>query len=189
MKNKVVLDSDFCQILLSKNNKEKAKLFFKNVFVCLDLHPCLHEYVYNEELFNIDSVRDLVNENFIQVISIKDLTSSIDDRKLYVILFKDYYKYMNEQEWIDKDDVFSKRYARKNMGEIHSLILALYLKIPCFFSNDKGAKTLAKNKINSQGFEIEVKNVEQVFHDINSIDNNKVELKERNRILKSIKKK
>lgn len=189
MKNKVVLDSDFCQLLLSKNNKEEAKVFFKNVFICLDLHPCLHKYVCEEELFNIDSVQDLVNENFIQVISIEDLTPSIADKKLYMILFKDYYKYMNEQEWIDKDDVFSKRYAGKNMGEIHSLILALYLKIPCFFSNDKGAKTLAKNKINSQSFEIEVKNVEQVFYDIDAIENNEVELKERNRILKSIKKK
>lgn len=189
MKDKVVLDSDFCQILLSKNSKEEAKAFFKSVFICLDLHPCLHEYVYKEELFNIDSVQDLVNENFIQVISIEDLASSIGAKKLYVILFKDYYKYMNEQEWIDKDDVFSKRYAGKNMGEIHSLILALYLKIPCFFSNDKGAKTLAKNKINSQSFEIEVKNVEQVFYDIDAIENNEVELKEKRRILKSIKKK
>ena len=106
MKNKVVLDSDFCQILLSKNNKEEAKAFFKSVFICLDLHPCLHEYVYEEELFNIDSVQDLVNENFIQVISIEDLASSIGAKKLYVILFKDYYKYNGNINYRNKCNMF-----------------------------------------------------------------------------------
>ena len=48
---------------------------------------------------------------------------------------------------------------------------------------------MAKNKINSKGFAIEVKNVEQVFYDIDAIENNEVELKEKRRILKSIKKK
>lgn len=187
--NRVVLDSDFCQILLSKHNQDEAKAFFKSIFKCLKISPILHEYVYKEELFNNECILDLVAENVIEIAKLENFVSSADDKALYEILFKDYYKFMNGKNWADQNDVFSKRHAGKNMGEIHSLILAQYEQIPCFFSNDKGAKVLAKSKINTQEFAIEVKNVEQVFQDIDTTKHNGVDLKERKRILKFIKNK
>ena len=143
--NRVVLDSDFCQILLSKNNKDEAKEFFKSIFNCLKICPILHEYVYKEELFNNQCILELVAENAIKVVSFKDFLSP-NDETLYQISFKEYYKFMNGENWIEQDDVFSKRYAGKNMGEIHSLILAHYEKIPCFFLMTKGQKHWQKIK-------------------------------------------
>lgn len=55
MTSRVVLDSDFCQILLSKHNQDEAKAFFKSIFKCLKISPILHEYVYIE-VKNVEQV-------------------------------------------------------------------------------------------------------------------------------------
>lgn len=60
----------------------------------------------------------------------------------------------------------TRHHAKRNMGEIHSLILAHYLGIPVFMSNDSGAKQLAQSRINSSTSHIAVKNVCEVFYEI-----------------------
>ena len=60
----------------------------------------------------------------------------------------------------------TRHHAKRNMGEIHSLILAHYLGIPVFMSNDSGAKQLVQSRINSSASHIAVKNVCKVFCEI-----------------------
>jgi len=63
-------------------------------------------------------------------------------------------------------DAITMHKAKRNMGEIHSLIMAQYLSIPLFMSNDERAKNLASRRINTQSQVVVVKNVLEVFMDV-----------------------
>ena len=87
-------------------------------------------------------------------------------KKQYAETFADFYNFMNGETIEKVFDVVTQHHSKKNMGEIHSLILAQYMGLPIFMSNDNGAKNLAKSRINTQGYKIEVMNVCDVFCEI-----------------------
>ena len=163
MDNRVVLDSDFCNMLAPGNNIEREKELFHNLFVVLEVKPVLHDFVFSQELLTNIVIKELVSEQFIEVI---DYSSFIPDdlfKKQYGETFADFYSYMNGETIDSSFESVTQHRAHKNMGEIHSLIMAHYLSLPVFMSNDNGAKNLAKSKINTQAFAITVKNVCEVF--------------------------
>lgn len=84
----------------------------------------------------------------------------------YIDDFVDYYDYMNSEAIPAEFGEITMHHAKRNMGEIHSLIFAHYLGIPVFMSNDSGAKQLAQLRIDSSVCHIDVKNVCEVFCDI-----------------------
>lgn len=102
----------------------------------------------------------------------------------YTDTFVDFYKFMNEEIIENSFETIIQHHSQKNMGEIHSLILAQYLNIPIFMSNDNGAKELARRKINTQAFTITVKNVCEVFCDIKRTGSIQIERKIIKAILK-----
>lgn len=61
---------------------------------------------------------------------------------------------MNSEAIPAKFDEIIKHRAKKNMGEIRSLVLAHYLGISIFMSNDTGAKQLARSRIDSSVYHI-----------------------------------
>lgn len=105
-------------------------------------------------------------ENYIEVIDYSSVITEQWIQKQYVDDFVGYYKYMNSEDMDNSFDSIKKHKAKKNMGEIHSLIFAHYLQIPLFMSNDAGAKNLAKTRINTSGFTVIVKNVLEIFTEI-----------------------
>lgn len=94
---------------------------------------------------------------------------------------------MNSEAIPAKFDEIIKHRAKKNMGEIRSLVLAHYLGIPVFMSNDRGAKQLAQSKINSSTCYITVKNVCEVFCEIKRNDSVELDKKAVRSILKKRK--
>ena len=84
----------------------------------------------------------------------------------YIDDFVDYYDYMNSEAIPAEFGEITRHHAKRNMEEIHSLILAHYFGIPVFMSNDSGAKQLAQSRIDSSVCHIDVKNVCEVFCDI-----------------------
>lgn len=87
----------------------------------------------------------------------------------YIDDFVDYYDYMNSEAIPAEFGEITRHHAKRNMEEIHSLILAHYFGIPVFMSNDSGAKQLAQSRIDSSVCHIDVKNVCEVFCDIKRI--------------------
>ena len=184
MDNRVVIDSDFCNMLTPGNNFYKEKVFFKSIFNSLGKKPVIHTFVYKQELLTNTVIKELVNEKFIEIIEYKDFLVEDWYKKQYTDDFVDFYDYMNSEKIAADFEQIKTHHAKKNMGEIHSLILAHYLAIPIFMSNDNGAKQLAQTKINSSAFTICVKNICDVFCDIKNNGSIKIDSKAVRSILK-----
>lgn len=166
MENRVVVDSDFCNMLVNGENIEKGKDFIRSIFDSLQKKPALHSFVFHQELFINEAIKDLVAEKYIEIIDYNDFLTEEIFKMQYIETFVELFYFMNGEIIPNKFESITKHRAKKNMGEIHSLLLAQYMNIPIFMSNDKGAKNLAKNKINTQSFAITVKDVCDVFIDI-----------------------
>lgn len=166
MENYVVIDSDFCNMIAPRNNIEKEKEFVRSIFNSLQKKPVVHIFVSEQELLTNKVIKELVEENFIDVINYDTFLPEEIFKIQYAETFADFYNFMNGESIEKVFDVITKHHSKKNMGEIHSLILAQYMGIPIFMSNDNGAKNLAKSKINTQSFSIDVMNVCEVFCEI-----------------------
>lgn len=184
MENRVVIDSDFCNMIAPGDDVEREMILFCNICKSLEIIPVIHTFVLNEELLTNLAIKELVSEQFIKVFEYKDFLPEEIFKSQYTDTFVDFYKFMNGVDIEKKFEIITKHNSQKNMGEIHSLILAQYLNIPIFMSNDSGAKTLASGKINSQGYKIIVKNVCEVFCDIKTKGVIKIERKVVKAILK-----
>lgn len=184
MECRVLVDSDFFTMIAPCKNIAKEKEFVKSVFDSLNKKPCIHPFVAKEELFNNEVVKQLIDEGYITVIDYNSVLKESWMEQQYVDNFVTYYDYMNSEKIPSSLSEITRHRAKKNMGEIHSLIFAHYLEIPLFMSNDKGAKKLAETKINSQHFSIDVKNVCDVFCMIKTTGSIKLDTKVVRSILK-----
>jgi len=162
----VVIDSDFCNMIAPGNNIEKEKEFVRSIFNSLQTKPVVHIFVFEQELLTNKVIKELVAEKFIDVIDYNLFLPADIFKIQYAETFADFYNFMNGETIEKVFDVITKHHSKKNMGEIHSLILAQYMGIPIFMSNDNGAKNLTKSKINTQNFTIDVMNVCEVFCEI-----------------------
>lgn len=185
MDNRVLIDSDFCNMIAPGNNVQKDKEFVKSIFTALGRKPCLHTFVFNEEILTNVAIKELVKENFIEVIEYSSVLKEPWMETLYINTFVDYYEYMNSEKIPNTMDSIKQHRAKKNMGEIHSLLFAQYLNIPIFMSNDNGARNLAISKINTQSSTIIVKNVLEVFCDCKKNTSSPLNQKAVKSILKS----
>lgn len=178
--NLVLLDADFCNLILEKSDNIP---FFKSIFEILNIKPVIHIYVLHNELFHNVYIKSLVNNGFIQVLKYDDFLVDSFYKRSYQNTFEDFYEFMNNTK-LESFNVFKDHKAGHNLGEIHSLITAQYLNIPLFMSNDKGAKELANSKINTDAFKVDVQNIIEVVERCKSIEPNKLD----NKIIRSIKK-
>lgn len=184
MECRVLVDSDFFTMIAPCKNIAKEKEFVKSVFDSLNKKPCIHPFVAKEELFNNEVVKQLIDEGYITVIDYNSVLKESWIEQQYVDNFVTYYDYMNSEKIPSSLSEITRHRAKKNMGEIHSLIFAHYLEIPLFMSNDKSAKKLAETKINNQHFSIDVKNVCDVFCMIKTTGSIKLDTKVVRSILK-----
>jgi len=153
-------------MLAPGKNIEKEKVFIRSIFDSLQKRPVVHIFVFQQELLANVAVKELVDERFIEVIEYNSFLPAEIFKTQYAETFADFYNFMNGEVIDEAFDAITKHHAKKNMGEIHSLILAQYMNIPIFMSNDNGARSLVNSKINTQSFSVTVKNVCEVFCDV-----------------------
>ncbi len=187
MENRVVVDSDFCNVLAPGINLLEEKNFIRDIFDSLQKKPLVHTFVFNQELLTNQVIKELVTEDYIEVIEYTAFLPAEIFKIQYTETFADFYNFMNGETITKTFTEITKHRAKKNMGEIHSLILAQYMNIPIFMSNDTGAKILAKSKVNTQSFSVIVKNVGEVFLDIKLQGISKINKKAVRSILKKNK--
>lgn len=153
MGTQVIIDADFLNIFLSL---EDGEILFKDIMEALDFFPVIHQYVADNELDINMKAQQLIKENTIERIPYEKIFND-KYKKFYQIEFEEYYKEMNKKKWeSDKIDIFNYRKARENLGEIHSCIMAHFLELKYFMSNDSGAKELVKRRVNNNKFQLNV---------------------------------
>jgi len=170
-KTEAVLDSDFIQGLLKWGTKD----FFKQLMDELDVTPLVHSYVAEVELQYCIAAKELISENYIKVIPYSQYLLTDVDRQLYNEMVWDVLDKISEKDLPPQkyQDVFRDdfRLTEYSIGEILSELMARYLKVPLFASNDEGAKKVAQYHINSQQYILEVKNVAELLQEVGSNEN------------------
>lgn len=163
-KKKVIVDTDFMNYMVrAKDGKDD---YFEKIVHDLELEPVVHEFLYEKEMMANPLVKKLVAEGKLTVIKYDDFLEE-EDASYYSKLFSDLYNYCNERKIThNRFDYRTYQEAGANLGEIHSVILALFTGYPLFFSNDNGAKTMARTKINTDKYSLQVKNIMDVFAEI-----------------------
>ncbi|MCM1182461.1 MAG: hypothetical protein NC337_03700 [Roseburia sp.] len=163
-KTKVIADTDFMNYMARA--KGEADFYFNKLVEDLRMEPVVHEFLYNKEMMGNPLVAKLVRENKLIVMKYEDFLTDLND-SYYSMLFADLYKYCNGRDLkYGNSDFRTYQEAGANLGEIHSVILALYTGYPVFLSNDNGVKAMVQAKINTAKFRLTVKNVMDVFEEI-----------------------
>lgn len=166
---RVVLDADFIGGITDYKSGDGADLF-RRVFCTLGKCPVVHPYVAEHELINNRVAQSLIKNGDIVVIPYTDfLAENGAKNTLYRKSFHDLHTIIREThiprrgnaemvplKW--GDNIFA-RHAGRSFGEIHSILMAVELGIPLFYSNDSGAKTAAGRYRAGQ---LIVKNAEEV---------------------------
>lgn len=163
----VILDTDFMNYLMRAENS--GEYYFEKIVEDLSIYPVIHEFLYEKEMMANKAVKKLVDDKQIEVLHYSDFLR--DNDAYYASLFKDMYKFCNGTEISCKNfDFKTYQESGANLGEIHSIILALFTGYPLFFSNDNGARSLI-TKVNNKAYTLEVKNIMDVMEDISQLDN------------------
>lgn len=175
-RQKVIVDTDFMNYMT--RGKDGLEYYFDKIVDDLKLEPVVHEFLYEKEMMGNPLVSKLVREKRLTVIKYQDFLTDLDDT-YYSNLFSDLYKFCNDRPLnFGKANFRTYQESEANLGEIHSVILALYTEYPLFLSNDNGSKTMATTKINTELYQLDVKNVIDVFDELSTMKNTAISKKD-----------
>lgn len=165
---KVAIDTDF---FIKITEKSKDGDLFVKLMNELNVRPVMHEYVYYEELCGYSIAENLVNKKFIEIVKYEDFLAD-GTREWYENAFREAYKYFNYNKF--QGDVYTDKKKGRNLGEIRTALMAVYMGIKVFMSDDCGAKEYVKERVNSRRHPLEVQNIYDVLMIIAGKENRKV---------------
>lgn len=175
-RQKVIVDTDFMNYMI--RGKDGLEYYFDKIIEDLKLDPVVHEFLYDKEMMGNPLVSKFVKENKLTVIKYQDFLTDLDDT-YYSNLFSDLYKFCNNRPLnYGKANFRTYQESEANLGEIHSVLLALYTEYPLFLSNDNGSKTMASTKINTALYQLEVKNIMDIFDELSTMKNTTISKKD-----------
>lgn len=154
---KVAIDTDF---FIKITEKSKSGDLFIKLMDELNVRPVMHEYVYYEELCGNLVAQDLVKSGYIEVIKYTDFLSD-DQKEMYENAFRGAFKYLNYDRF--HGDVYADKRKGWNLGEIRTALMAVYMGIKIFMSDDGGAKKYVQKRVNSKRHPLEVQNIYDVL--------------------------
>lgn len=150
----IIVDADVCIHLSSL----KSDRYLYKILSSISDKVLIHNYVYNEEITgNKTQLASLIAENHIQIVDPQRILSPIDYR-LYCASVESIYKHHCGYDWIEG-------IRQEHKGEVCSLGLAMFARIPYFASFDKGIK--ATNSVlrgqSLTGQQVEVLNLDDII--------------------------
>lgn len=186
-REKVILDTDFMNYMIRANKGEK-EYYFNKIVNDLNIDPVIHEFLYEKEMMGNPLVNKLVEEGKIKVMKYQDFLKDKNDDIYYSNLFSDLYKFCNGRELQYGEQNFATyQESNANLGEIHSVILALYTGYTLFFSNDKGSKSMVQTKINTEVYDLKVKDIMDIFEELALLEEKTITKKDFNMLTKGDK--
>lgn len=157
-----IIDNDFLQYLMRNQKKIDGVMLFQKMVKELNIRPIVHPYVYHQEMFSSGQAKLLVDAGHLKVIEYSDFLKDQQEKDHYNQMFCHMYKSMNgEAVLLKHTDALTYREARANLGEIHSLLLAIFCGYDMFLSNDNGSKHIVDYV--APGKQIDVYNIMDIF--------------------------
>lgn len=166
---KVIVDTDFLNHILKTPNGEEL---MQKIVDFYGYELVMHPWVYEREIKGISTAADAYVQKNVKVLEYSEFLETEDDEALYEIYFLDLHRNMNRNESVDGSYRSFKTYNRagKNLGEIHSVILARFSGIPLLLSDDYNAKEIAAKRINADGYLLDVKKSFDIMCDMVKAD-------------------
>lgn len=162
-KKEIVIDTD---IFIKFTIIDTSGTIFLKIMDIMNVNPVMHAYVYNEELMGNATARYLVDNDFIKIYDYRDYL--IDSEKgAYIALFNTAYKYFNYKNF--SGNVFTYRMKEESLGEIRSSLMAYYLGIDMFMSDDGEAKAYIVDRLRNNKHWIEVYNLYDTLYELKSL--------------------
>lgn len=152
-RREVAIDADFFRKFTEKD--KDGQLFLK-VMDVLNIQPVMHEYVYEYELAGDSTVKLLKKNGAIKVYTYSDFINETN-KSNYEAQFAKAYKYFNYSKYIE--DIYAYHHEKESLGEIRTSLMAFYMGIDLFMSDDGAAKAFVTNRLSSRRHRIEVYNV------------------------------
>lgn len=139
-----IIDTDFINKITQAPGIADGKELFIRTMEELDVRPVAHYYVATREMVVCNSIaEDLINSGYIKVYDINDFLHTKEDESLYMEYFRKWYNFLNVEQPLEKEvDIFNLFRARHSLGEIHSTLLAYFLKLDIIMSDDSDAREL-----------------------------------------------
>ena len=165
----VLLDNDFVSRIMRVTCANPVDVF-TNMFNDLQLKPYIHQYIYENEIYECyhETLKELINKDTVRVLKYDDIFELIGfSGELYDGYMKDLY-YSFHMEPFPENKPLRERFAGRSMGEMHSLISASFLGWNLFFSNDRDSKYIVTEQINIGDNMICVYNIEEVLDMLSS---------------------
>lgn len=175
---KAVIDNDFFEYLTNRGRLHEDTYFLR-VMEELDYYPVVHQFVYEKEMMGNSIAAQLVESGKMKVIRYKDFLETPLKEQYYNAMFLDLYRNCNMREPKNHYiNAMSYQESKANVGEIHSVLLALMNGYDLFLSNDNGSKTLAQVKINTAAYQLKVWNLIDVFTFVAEKESKKISKKD-----------
>lgn len=151
MPRPAAIDNDFLDHLAETDGpRDEVCRLIRAFFQGLDIVPELHELICRYELPRENPViLRLIQEKTVAIRPLADiLTSRSGGGRYYEMLVRNLYKEMEGTDY--PCDVFEEWRRQQSLGEVHCVVMCIFLGYACFLSDDGGAKNLqfiVKNKM------------------------------------------
>ncbi len=199
-KKEAIVDTCFFNKL---SNDGKSIEIFKKVLVDLDYKPVVHPYIAEKELDVFPHFNKLVEEGFIRKAEYSEFIEDEDDAELYEQYFYELYEEMREyleikgsKKKIEKlvipkgQTIYTYRRASMSLGDVHMILMAFFMRLPIIFSEDgdiEFLRSVAKRKISSDSYNLDIYNVMDLLMMIAQKDNTAFSKKELEKVVLEVK--
>ena len=164
-KRVAAIDADYFNKFTDEGKNSE---FFMGVMNALDIAPVMHKYVYEKELLGNSAAKHLVEEQMIKLYTYDDFLEK--DRQLYEEIFKHLYSIMNGKEFDSTYNIYEYTKTKESLGEIRTILMAFYMGIDMFFSDDSDSKEIVKNHLSSDEMPIQVLNILDTLIKLRDVD-------------------
>lgn len=199
-KKEAIVDTCFFNKL---SNDGKSIEIFKKVLVDLDYKPVVHPYIAEKELDVFPHFNKLVEEGFVRKAEYSEFIEDEDDAELYEQYFYELYEEMREyleikgsKKKIEKlvipkgQTIYTYRRASMSLGDVHMILMAFFMRLPIIFSEDgdiEFLRSVAKRKISSDSYNLDIYNVMDLLMMIAQKDNTTFSKKELEKTVLEVK--
>ena len=199
-KKEAIVDTCFFNKL---SNDGKSIEIFKKVLVDLDYKPVVHPYIAEKELDVFPHFNKLVEEGFVRKAEYSEFIEDEDDAELYEQYFYELYEEMREyleikgsKKKIEKlvipkgQTIYTYRRASMSLGDVHMILMAFFMRLPIIFSEDgdiEFLRSVAKRKISSDSYNLDIYNVMDLIMMIAQKDNTTFSKKELEKVVLEVK--
>ncbi len=144
MPKPAAIDNDFLNHLVqTRGEQNHVCALIQEFFRSLDLEPFLHRLIWQYETDKTNPViRQLLSEKIVIPCALDDILMANGSARgrYYEMLVQEIYRELHGENY--PCDVFQEWKYQKSLGEVHCIVMCMFLNCVCLLSDDKDAKDL-----------------------------------------------